>query len=99
MVSGCRVSMGPLNKNEDKEKVWGGERKERNAIVSSSVLSVFMGLLSLALLFLFCFSLSLSCIVFVFQPLCTKVSCDPKSMGFGLRLVWIKMLILLIQAL
>ena len=48
MVSGCRVSMGPLNKNEDKEKVWGGERKERNAIVSSSVLSVFMGLLSLS---------------------------------------------------
>lgn len=86
MVSGCRVSMGPLNQNEDNEKIWDGERKERNTIVSSSILSAFMGLLSLALLFLFCFSplsLSLSCIVFVFHPLCTKVSCDPKSMGFG----------------
>lgn len=85
MVSGCRVSMGPLNQNEDNEKIWGGERKERNTIVSSSILSAFMGLLSLALPFLFCFSLSLSLshIVLVFHPLCTKVSCDPKSVGFG----------------
>ena len=60
MVSGYRVSMGPLSKKEDKEMVWSGERKERNAFVSSSVLFVFMELLSIALLFLLCFSLSLS---------------------------------------
>ena len=43
--------------------VWSGERKERNAFVSSFVLFVFMELLSITLLFLLCFSLSLSCIV------------------------------------
>ena len=75
LVSGYRVSTGPLSKKEDKEMVWSGERKERNAFVSSSVLFVFMELLSIALLFLSCFSLSLSCIVFVFHPLCTKDCC------------------------
>ena len=75
VVSGYRVSTGPLSKKEDKEMVWSGERKERNAFVSSSVLFVFMELLSIALLFLLCFSLSLSCIVFVFHPLCTKDCC------------------------
>ena len=58
LVNGYRVSMGPLRMNEDKEMVWSGERKERNAIVSSSVPFVFMELLSVTLLFLLCISVS-----------------------------------------
>ena len=58
LVNGYRVSMGPLSMNEDKEMVWSGESKERNAIVSSSVPFVFMELLSVTLPFLLCISVS-----------------------------------------
>lgn len=67
MVSGCRVSMGPLNQDEDNEKIWGGERKERNyrfffhtfcfhgAVVSCLTFSLLLLSLSLSFLYSLCF--------------------------------------------